>query len=180
MRIGGLFGTVLICMGLAACSTQDLAERRTKGAQLTPYNEAYNVWGTPIVRDDRVDANSIEIEVTGLSLMSAQRAAKLARFHAAIVGRQDGRSHFALGDGNVKIVCSSSGSRTQLDVVATYGLPEALVGKAYKVDAVIAELENEMRNPQTTHQDRQRIFLANQMSCSSKRLIAPESVNLGS
>jgi len=176
MRIGGLIALVLIGGGLAACSTAEIAEINTKSARLTPYNEAYNIWGTPIVQDERVDVNNVEITVTGLSMLSAQRATDLARFHAAILGRQDTRTQFSLGKANLKIVCGRGRSSTHLDVVAIYGPPESLGDKVYEVDAVIAELESEMRNPQTTHEERQRIFIANQYSCSSQRLISPDQV----
>lgn len=172
-------GVVVLSLSilLGGCSTQDFAEIAANANEPEAYNRTVRIFGTRLVEDERIDRDRYKISVLGNTVTSVERAVNLAKFHAAILARQRGSSHFALGKSELRITCTQGQiSSTEVETIATLGDESLDAESLYVVSEVISDLESGMRNPQTTNQERQRIFIANQYSCSRQRFVSPANV----
>lgn len=167
---------VFVCISslvTGACSVRSIAEEVSK-YEPTVYSEGNAFFSAPGYGDDEIDANRQEIWFIGNMLTSVERVSNLAKFHAGMVGRQRGATHFSLTSYVLRISCSDNTVRAT--TVATYGSEDSLSGLVYDVDGVIQELEETARRSNVSYQQRQKIFIAHRYSCSSQRLVSPDDV----
>jgi hypothetical protein len=177
MRIGGLIAVALVGVSLVACSTAERARITAKNLKPTGYVERVWALGTPGYGDEEVSANTQEIWFVGNSVTSPQRAMAMARYHAAKIGEQRGSSHFSFTSINVRITCDRQGSTVRATGNATYGDAESLPGKSLLVEEVIRGFGRNLRAlDDVSFERRQKVFIANQQSCSTQRFIRPEEV----
>jgi hypothetical protein len=177
MRIGGLIAVALIGGALAACSTTERAEITAKNLKPTGYVERVAILGTSGYGDEPVSANTQEIWFVGNTVTSAQRAVEMVRYHAAKIGEQRGASHFSLSPTNVRITCDRQGSRVRVTTNATYGDEATLGEKSVAVEEAVKEFGKRLRAlDDVSFEGRQKVFIANQQSCRSQRLVNPNSV----
>lgn len=157
-----------------ACSLRSVAEEISKFPP-TVYDGPGNIFFTVFgYGDEKIDANRQKIWFIGNMLTSVERVSDLAKFHAGMVGRQRGATHFSLTSYDIDIACSDNYVRAT--TIVTYGSEASLSGQVYDVEVLIQELEANARSSNVSYQARQKIFIAHKYSCSSQRLISPENV----
>ncbi len=161
---------------LAACTTRERAQMTARNMSPTPYQERGFIFSSGGYREKLVNDKTYEISFTGNSVTSVQQVSDMVNYHAAIVGRRIGETHYRMASIRLRIVCTRDGSNTYANGTPTYGSFEELGGKAVAVDEVIEQLEASVLRPSVSSNEEQKAFLANQQSCRSQRIVRPDQM----